>query len=71
MILKKGGEFGNVGGNRISKMIEFNFLNGSLSASLQINNSAQQLTWLSYPWQLGELGQANAFRRSTDRGYRQ
>ena len=35
MILKNGGEFGNVGGNLISKMIEFSFLDIYISSEVE------------------------------------
>lgn len=40
MILKKGGEFGNVGGNRISNIIEFILLLSCLSGALIHSNKS-------------------------------
>ena len=55
IILKKGGEFGNSGGNRISKMIEFIFLKDK-SACFHIIDNEQEAHLAFISFAIGRAG---------------
>jgi hypothetical protein len=56
MILRKGGEFGNKGGNLISKMIEFTFLQVIESISPEDHIKAGQIYLAFMSFAIGRAG---------------